>query len=79
MECPHNHGSMTLQQRLKTVTLGCNIWHFDVDVYVCPVCGREIEPAVLENKSGAVAPAAVPSGKRWTDRVINRFLRKLRA
>jgi hypothetical protein len=44
MECPHNHGSMTLQKRPKTITLGCNIWHFDADFYVCPVCDLEIEP-----------------------------------
>jgi hypothetical protein len=44
MNCPNNHGRMMLLRKIKTVTLGCNIWDYDADFYVCPVCGIEIEP-----------------------------------
>jgi hypothetical protein len=76
MECPHNHGSMALQKRLKTVTLGCNIWRFDADFYVCPVCGLEIEPDGVK-KSGN-KPVTAPSDPAKTDSRIILFMRKLR-
>ena len=41
---------MTLQKKPKTITLDCNIWHFDADFYVCPVCDLEIEPDKEVNK-----------------------------
>ena len=46
---------MNLLRRTRTVTLGCNVWDYDSDVYVCPVCGIEIEPAekAAEIKSNA--------------------------
>jgi hypothetical protein len=77
MECPNDRGSMTLQRRLKTVTLGCNIWRFFADYYVCPVCGLEIEPDALKKVSG-ITHAAESSGNCKTHSRMTRFIRKLR-
>jgi hypothetical protein len=56
MDCPNRHGRMNLRGRKKTVTLGCNIWDYDVDIYVCPVCGLEIEPVEKRDEAGDNAP-----------------------
>ena len=56
MDCPNRHGRMNRIRGTKTVTLGCNVWDFDADVYVCPVCGLEADPPDKLPSPGAASP-----------------------
>ncbi len=56
MDCPNRHGRMKLLRRTKTVTLGCSVWDFDADLYVCPVCGQEVDPPEKDPAPGAASP-----------------------
>ncbi len=56
MDCPNRHGRMKLLRRTKTVTLACNVWDFEADVYVCPACGLEADPEAKPPATSAATP-----------------------